>query len=275
MNTYVKKQIFWWKKISIKVVALILILLFLNVFGNQARNFIYLASYPISKIFLQYGDNINNFFSDFLKARKLNEENINLKREKQDLLLQISLLEDKLKEEYDLKSALQITKNDGFKIFLTKVIGLNLENDTIIIDKGADDGVLESMPLISGEKVIYGRVLKVYKNFSQVLLISAHNNTLNVKIQSYDPVKNTVYGVLKGQGNQSVYLDLVDFESGIKEEDVLVTSGLEGVLPSNLLVGQIISVDKSDLKPFQTAKVRPFFSLKNIKNLFLITNYKK
>ena len=122
MNTYLKKQIFWWKKISIKVVALILILLFLNVFGNQARNFIYLASYPISKIFLQYGDNINNFFSDFLKARKLNEENINLKREKQDLLLQISLLEDKLKEEYDLKSALQITKNDGFKIFLTKVI---------------------------------------------------------------------------------------------------------------------------------------------------------
>lgn len=262
------------QKLLLKVVILFFILLFLNFFQNQIRNLFYITSYPVSNYFLHSGNNTNRFFTGFLNTHKLEGENFDLKKENQDLLSQISLLEDKFKEDNDLKVALQAIKDNGFKIMSTKVVGISLDTDSITIDRGTDDGILENMPLISKEKVIFGKVIKAYKNFSQVVLISAKNNTFDVKMQSEDSAQPTVYGALKGKGNLSVYLDLVNFESEIKEGDVLVTSGLEGVFPRDLLVGQITSVNKSDLKPFQTAEVHPFFEIKNIENLFVITDYK-
>src|SRR5207237_1162769 len=104
---------------------------------------------------------------------------------------------------------------------------------------------------------------------------SAKTSVVDVKIQQGDITKNLIHGALKGGGNFSIYLDLVDSDSDIKEGDVLVTSALEGIFPPDLLIGKITSSDKNDIKPFQTAKVQPFFDIKNIDNLFVITNYKK
>jgi cell shape-determining protein MreC len=53
----------------------------------------------------------------------------------------------------------------------------------------------------------------------------------------------------------------------------LSTSSLESSYPKDLLVGRIAIMQKNDLKPFQTAKVEPFFDLKSAENLFVITNY--
>lgn len=261
------------QKIILKIALLFLVVLSLNVFQSQIKNLFYVISYPISNLFLQSSDGASNFLKGLLNINKLQVENFSLKKENQDLLSQIALLKGDLKESEDLKIVLKNTRDSGFKIKLTKIIGLNLVSDVVIIDKGLDDGILENMPLISAEKVVYGRVLKAYKNFSEVTLISAKHNAFNIKIQPDDISKITTYGVLKGVGDLSVYLDLVDFESEIKEGDILLTSGSEGSFPRDLLVGKVLSVNKSDLKPFQTAEVQPFFDIKNVENLFVITSY--
>jgi len=94
-------------------------------------------------------------------------------------------------------------------------------------------------------------------------------------VQRADVTQTPVYGAVKGSGNLSVYLDLVNSNSKLNENDVLVTSGLEGIFPKDLLVGKITSVSQNDLKPFQTAKVQPFYDVQNIDHLLVITNYLK
>lgn len=282
MNVRIKKQSRQWNKIVQYAGILIFLIIFFNVFQSQIRNSFYFVSQPISNIFLQSGSRAYNFFSRFSSINKLQKENYDLKKEKQDLLLQVSVLQNSLKKYGDLEIALQNIKNSSFKIVMTKTIGLDIVNDLIVIDRGSTDGILENMPLISQEKIVYGRIFKVYKNFSQVLLISARTSAFNVKIlenpdnqpkQESALTQKTVYGIVRGKGRLSLYLDLVDFNSEIKERDTLVTSGLEGIFPENLLVGQITSVNKNDLKPFQTAEIQPFFDTKNLENLFIITNY--
>ena len=262
------------QKVLIKAIIVFALIIFLNIFQSPIRNSFYFISSPIVKVFSGAGKNFSVLFESFLNAKKLSGENNNLREDNQKLLSEISLLKEDLKENQDSKEFLKNTKSNNLKAVLGKIIGLDTFNDLILIDKGSDDGIFKDMPVISSQKVLYGKIFEVYKNFSQVMLISNKNSVLNVKIQRDDATKTPIYGAIKGYGNLSFYLDLVDFNAEIKENDVLVTSGLEGIFPSNLLIGKVKSVNKNDLKPFQTAEIQPFFNIKNIDSLFLITNYK-
>jgi len=275
MNIYLKKRNFLWQKILIKTVALFAIILFLNIFQNTIRNSFFTLSSPISKTFLQAGNNSSELFNSVTAFDSVKKENNNLKEENEILLSKLSLLQQSLRDNQELKTALENTKNDNFNIVLIKITGLDAQNDIVTINKGSDDGIFENMPLISGQKVLYGKVIKVYKNFSQVILISSKNSTVDAKIQNNDIQKPQIYGAIKGTGALSLYLDLVASDAEIKEGDTLVTSALEGTFPPNLLIGKIISTDKNDAKPFQTAHLQPLFNIKNTDTLFIITNYKQ
>ncbi len=273
MNVYIKKQNFKWRKILISVISLIVLIVFLNIFQQPIKNTFYFITSPFSKIFWRVGDGTNNFFGSFLNAKGLTQENNNLKEENQKLLSQIVLLQETIKTDQLVKEVVKNTQKENFKIVLAETIGL--DGDFILLNKGSDDGILENMPVISSQKVLYGKIYKVYKNYSQVMLISNKSSVVDIKIQNLDTTQTPISGAIKGSGNLSLYLDLVSSNDQIKEGDILITSGLEGVFPKDLLIGKIIKTDKNDLKPFQTAQVQSFFEIKNIENLFIITDYKR
>lgn len=271
-----------WQKILMGVIISVILIVFLNTFQTQIKNYFYFMTAPFFKAFWQSGDNVSDFFESFLNAGGITQENNNLKQENQQLLSQINLLHKTIKQSQSIKEVIKNTQKDDFKFILAEIIGL--DSDFIMLNKGSDDGILENMPVISGQKVVYGKIFKVYKNFSQVMLISNKNSVLDIKVgpweslqvqQDNNPEKNSIYGAVKGGGKLSLYLDLVPLEAEINQGDVLISSALEGIFPKDLLVGKIISKNKNDLKPFQTAQIQPFFDVKNVDNLFIITDYKK
>ncbi len=275
MNIYIGKDNFLLRRIVISVLALVLIIGFLHMFQSQVRNSFYSVSGPVSHAFWKSGHNAFGFFTSFLPDENTKKENILLRKENQDLLARVASLQDSLRQNYLGQGALQTAKENNFTLSLAHIMALDLRSDFVLIDKGSEAGISENMPVISGEKVLYGRVYQVYKNFSRVMLISNSASVLDVKIQKDESDKIPVYGAVKGTGAGSLYLDLVSSESKINEEDVLITSALEGIFPRNLLVGQITSKNKNDLKPFQTAQIQHFFDVKNTDTLFVITDYKK
>lgn len=108
------------------------------------------------------------------------------------------------------------------------------------------------------------------------MLISSKSSVIDVRVQQ-DPegTPPIINGVVKGSGFLGVYLDLVPTDQEIKEQDILITSALEGLFPKDLLVGKVTKNYKNDQKPFQQAQVEPFFNIKNTDNLLVITDYKK
>ena len=271
MKVYVKKQNLLWQKTILRVGMLVLLVVLLNLFQGPVRNSFYVVATPATKAFGQIGSNASNFFQSLFSFRSLRQENDNLHQENQKLLSEISLLQNVLREGQTQKVAAE-NLQDRFTYVAGTVVGLDASNDLLLINKGSDDGIEENMPLVTEEKVVLGKILKVYKNFSQALLISNSKSVLDIKIQSDDPASKNIHGVVKGNGNLSVYLDLVALDEQLKNGDVLVTSGLEGVFPANLLIGEVSSVSKNDLKPFQTGSVELFFD-QRLEQAFVITNY--
>jgi len=263
-------------KILIGVIILSVLICILNLFQRQVKNTFYIISEPVEKTFSMAADNTSVFFASLLGKKGLVQENEELKKENQKLLSEISLLQD---DERKNQMTADILGLKDMKLLLAGIIGLDSQQDIISIDKGSTSGVLEGMAVINQQEVLFGKVIKVFNSFSKVMLISSKSSVIDVRVQQDDPegtpTKPVINGVVKGSGFLGVYLDLVPTDQEIKEQDILITSALEGIFPKDLLVGKVTKNYKNDQKPFQQAQVKPFFNIKNTDNLLVITDYKK
>ncbi len=274
MNVFLTKRNTIFPKVLIGIIAFFIFIGILNLFQKQFKNFFYFVSEPLQKTFWNSGSNIFNFLESFLSINNLAKENKELNIKNQELLGEITALQQIKTENQALKEAIGIQQEQKFKLILTEVMGIDSYQDFILIDKGSEDGILENMPVINSQKVFLGKIFKVYKNFSKVILISNQNSVLDIKIQKDDTIYSPIYGILRGGGNFTAVLDTVPLDQEIKNYDILITSSLDGTIPRGLLVGKITEVRKDDLKPFQTAKIELFFNIKQVDKLFIISDYK-
>jgi len=259
-------------KILSGVVVLSVLICILNLFQGQVKNTFYTISNPIEKTLGSVADSTSVFFASVLGKKGLVQENEELKAENERLLSMISSLQC---EEKKNQTAAEILGLKDMKLVMAGVIGLDSQQDIISIDKGSTSGVLEGMAVIDQKNVLFGKIIKVYNNFSKVMLISNKSSVIDVRVQQDDLTLPAINGVIKGNGGLGVYLDLVPTDQELKEQDILVTSALEGTFPKGLLVGRVLKPYKDDQKPFQQAQAEPFFNIKNTDNLLVVTDYKK
>jgi len=261
-------------QILLSGMIILLILFVLNILLLPVKNFFFYISAPIQKIVWSSSKSSSVFLGSFLNSASIFQENENLKKENQSLLSQIAVFKSIEKGSLAQDSVLSACQNSGFEFVMAGVIGLN-DDDILTINKGSDDGISEEMPVINQQNALAGKILKVYKNFSKVMLISNKNSVVNVKVQQSDVLAPEIDGVIKGSGGLSAYLDLIPVNNNINLNDVLVTSSIDKSSPKDVLVAKITQIKKDDQKPFQQAQVNLFFDVKTADNLFVITNYKK
>lgn len=260
-------------KIIFKIVIPILIIVFfvflnLGSVSSRVKNFFYLVSEPVQKWFWEKGNNLSNFFETISEIKSLKKESDNLKLKNKELLSENLVLAELKKENEILRKALEIGLKKDFKLIFAQVIGKDVSQDSIKIDKGSKDGVKMGLPVITQQKILVGEISQVFENFSDVQLLSNKKSSFDAKISDTE-----TYGIVKGKGNFKLYFDLIPKEQELKEGNFLVTSALGGVFPPGLLIGEIKEVKKSDVELFQKAEIKPAFDIKELKFLFVITEW--
>jgi len=269
-------------KIAATPFLIIIFFLILNLtpFEKEVKNFFYLISSPIQRIFWGAGSRVFGFFDFMVEMKHLTEENEKLKLGKQELLAENFRLEELRKENEMLREALDMELEKEFQLILARVTGKYITQDYILIDKGSRDGISEGFPVITQEKVLIGRAVKVYRNFSEVILISHPKSSFDGKTFSRNRSDNSdnrtdgeILAMVKGKGNSGLIFDLIPREEEITEGDLVVTSALGGIYPSGLLVGEISQVEKADLEPFYRAEISPFFNIGELEKVFIVLNY--
>lgn len=261
------------RRFLILIVIVVSLIVLLNLFQKEVRGFFYCFSAPIQKVLFRTGDRVSDFFESFIKIKSLKSEVDDLKIKNQELLSQIVALKELEEENETLREALGIELQKEFKLTLAQIIGKDISQDFILIDKGSEDDISEKMPVITQQKVLVGKISEVYKNYSKVMLISNKKSSFDAEIQKNSSSKNDISGVVKGEGSFKIIFDLLPREADISQEDVVITSSMGGIFPKGLLVGQIKEVKKSDVDPFQQVKIEPAFDIKNINNLFVILDF--
>jgi rod shape-determining protein MreC len=138
----------------------------------------------------------------------------------------------------------------------------------VVIDVGTDDGILSGMPVV-GPAGLIGRVDAVTANAARVQLITDPASSVTIRIQPSDAT-----AVLEGSLTGDLSLDLVPIDASINPGDLVLTSGLGGNYPPNILIGQVASVRSSATALFQQAAIQPAADFNRLDIVLVIINYR-
>ena len=138
---------------------------------------------------------------------------------------------------------------------------------SVWIDRGSDGGLQQGMPVVT-ERGLVGRVAEVYSTIARIQLITDPQSSVNVRLQS-----SRADGALQAQLNGELWVEAIDQSASVTPGELVLTSGLGGAFPSDIPVGQILTVRKRDYELFQQAVLQPSADLENLLVVLVITNF--
>ena len=138
----------------------------------------------------------------------------------------------------------------------------------LIIDKGSNNGLLRGMPVVTDQGLV-GRVDAVISSAARVQLITDTSSAVNIRLE-----KAKKEAILTGTVSGDLTLDLVPQDVSLEAGDLVLTSGLGGGFPPDLIVGQVLNVRKRDADLFQQAIVQPVVDFTQLKIVLIITDFR-
>ena len=139
---------------------------------------------------------------------------------------------------------------------------------SLIIDKGSNDGVRVGMPVESARGLV-GQVYRTTASSSQVILITDSSSAVPARLGT-----SRATGLLRGGGAGGVLeIDWIDLKYQFEIGEVVLTSGLGGRFPQDLVIGRVIDVERREAELFQRALVQPAADFDALEIVFVITNF--
>jgi rod shape-determining protein MreC len=138
----------------------------------------------------------------------------------------------------------------------------------LIINRGSDDGLRRGMPVVTQHGLV-GRVAAVTAGASRIQMITDPGSTVNIRLEP-----SGSQAALHGSLTSDITLDMIPQELNIQPGDLVLTSGLGGSYPSNILVGQVSGIRSQDQDIFQRATLQPVVDFSQIDIVLVITNFK-
>ena len=129
---------------------------------------------------------------------------------------------------------------------------------SVIAYTGNSDRVKKGQVVLSDRGVV-GRVDKVGNMYSKILLITDINSRIPVMVE-----KNRVRGILAGDNTSVPQMIFIPLDAELNVGDRIVTSGVAGVFPSGLPVGQITSIEKNHVT------VKPYNNLNSLEYVRIV-----
>ncbi|MCC5895067.1 MAG: rod shape-determining protein MreC [Alkalibacterium sp.] len=273
-------QFFTNKKMIVLLVSVIMFvsLLSLSIRSGDSIPFLQQASNDITavlgRVFSRPANALTTVFESVSDLQNTYEENQRLKTEIDKIYerqSEISVLRDenlRLGEELELQNSLT-----DFRTISGTVISRNPDSwvDQIIVDRGSQDGVEVGMPVMSGNGLI-GRISEVNPTSSKVVLLTNIEQTANQVSSEIIMEEEIVYGLISGYDNNNNRLVMSQITSTIEinEGELITTSGLGGVIPRGLVIGEVEEVTMDAHGLAQQVYVRPAADFENIRYVTII-----
>lgn len=236
------------------------------VLDNLAQNLFYKIAAGPGPFLAKGLAGISRLGKGFLSGRAIVEENKKLQEENRFLLGRVAEIDGLKRENEFLRNELKIAPRFENRLLLAQIFSIqkNTVSSTALINKGKADGIGKSMAVITSGNILVGVVDQTFDNSALILLLDDPRPLISIRVQGSNVLAQT-----KGKLDGSFKVDLVTHEEEIKEGDLIVTSGLDG-LKESLLVGRVSEVKSTSAGLFKEATGKPLFDLSLGSGVFVI-----
>jgi rod shape-determining protein MreC len=187
--------------------------------------------------------------AELLQARALNHQ-----------LEEAALSNERLRRLFDLQQTMPEP------LIAAQVVGKDPSPwfQSILLDKGEREGVEKGWPVINPAGVV-GIVVEVTTHYCKVMLITDPNSAVDALIQ-----ESRARGIIKGGASGSCLLNYVLRKYAVSVGDVVVSSGMDGVFPKGLPVGEVAAAVKQQAGIFQDVTVTPYVDFERLEEVLIV-----
>ena len=214
---------------------------------------------------------VADWVNNITDAGALSDENKKLRDENERLTNDLARLrEDAIQQQgaSDLNTVRQQFPNDVF------VAGSVISRDSssvrsmIAIDRGSSDGVRDGQIVVSEGRSLVGTISKVFDGYAWVTLITDPKSAVSAIVQ-----ESRAEGVVAGNYDASLNMEFVGQGAAVKKGDFVLSSGVGGGYPADIVIGRVSTVQKTDQDLFQHVRVDHLASLSNIERVLVLTSF--
>jgi rod shape-determining protein MreC len=256
------------KRRLIIYVAVVALLIFLYLGGVwRPVEFIFTKIFnPVSTLLYKISSSVRLKYNEqtsktdlSAEVKKLNAEIVKLSEENASL----KTLEE---ENSLLRDQLGFLKKSKNRLVVANVVGRGdlaanfNRTETIIIDKGSSDGLYSGLPVVAGQGVIIGKIAAVKDNIAQVIL----TNNKNCKLAATILNSTRTSGIVQGELGLTIKMGFIPQDLTIRTGDIVITSGLEQAIPRGLVIGHVMTVNRTNNELWQEAILEPLVDPNNL-----------
>jgi rod shape-determining protein MreC len=196
---------------------------------------------PLARSMGGLGGALRGVGSRFQSYEQLVIERRRLEREVEVLRLQLLELRNAQRQLDKLRAALSYQERGGFELRVADVafVDPTVPTEALLLFVG-DDPVERSQPVVALDGLV-GRVVLATGGYAKVQLITDRSATVGVMIE-----RTRRQGLARGNGQRGLTLDYVPLQSDVRPGDRILTSGIDGVYPPGLPVGEVTTVEPGE-----------------------------
>jgi rod shape-determining protein MreC len=135
---------------------------------------------------------------------------------------------------------------------------------TLTIDRGARDQVRRGMAVMAPQGVV-GQVSEVSHTVARVVLLTDHHSGIDAIVQ-----RSRARGVVQGGTDGGCYMNYLHRDADVQVGDRVITSGLDGVFPKGVVIGEVTEVTHRHRGLLQSALVRPSVTLDELEEVLVV-----
>ncbi len=206
-------------------------------------------------------------WNEYLDLRRVRRDNQLLKEETRQLRAQVAELRETTVENSRLSYLLGMRNRVGTEAVAARVIGKDATNwfRTLLIDKGANEGIQRHMPVVTTEGVV-GRVVDVTALAARVQLITDPESAVGILIQ-----RSRVVGVAVGSQGGTVQIKYLPLMADVVVGDRAITSGMGGMFPKGIPLGRVLRSSRpTNGALFQETEVQPVADFSRLEEVMVL-----
>ena len=221
---------------------------------------------PLEKVLVWVQTSTGSVWHNYFYLRGVRAENRNLKQQIERMSLEQVRMSQDADQARRLQALLAFKEQFISRTMAAQVIGSSGSelSRSVYIDKGESDGIKPDMAVITAEGIV-GKVLRVYRSTSQVLLIDDQTSGVGAILD-----KTRLQGILRGTPAGEMVLEKVMSDEAVPAGEMVLTSGGDGIFPKGLLVGRVTKVAPGN-ELFLNIRVRPAADLSKLEEVLVVT----
>jgi rod shape-determining protein MreC len=209
--------------------------------------------------------NIRGTWSHYFALQNTSRDNEQLRRENDELKMQVNQLQSKAAEADRLAALLNFRQAQrNVPMLGARVIGTSADSasQTIYLDRGERDGIRRNMGVITPDGVV-GKVIESYRDTAQVLLLTDKDSGVGAMLSD-----SRIQSPVGGTGEPLLSMKYIPTDDTVNVGEHVVTSGMDRIFPRDLPVGVVAEIKTG--RPFQQVRVRPAANLQRLEEVIVL-----